>query len=180
MKRKVFILSLIMLSCMMVFTGCKKKNEPKTKSDEYTLKDYKGVNLKSSYINISDSGEAQETYKSSSGEVKVRFIIESEDGQAITKENMGDYKIIDQKPEAGSKFSSSESKFDYAEEVRLKVKKVSIDNSGEKGNGKTSTNAPSSTTNSETKKETPEESKEITTKSALWNNQKDTELAGFM
>ena len=188
MKRKVFILNLIMLSCMMIFTGCKDKNETKVKSNEYTLKDYKGVNLKNSYINISDSGEAEETYKSSKGEVKVRFIIENEDGQAITKKNMGDYKIIDQKPEAGSKFSSSQSKFDYAEEVKLKVKKVSASDSSEKDKSKESTAEASisstSTTNSGTKKETPEESKveskESTSKSALWNDQKDTELASFM
>ncbi|URZ88080.1 DUF4767 domain-containing protein [Floricoccus penangensis] len=188
MKRKVAVLSLVMLFCMMIFTGCKGKNETKAKSDEYTLKDYKGVNLKNSYITISDSGEAEETYKSSKGEVKVKFIIENEDGTAITQKNMENYKVIDQQPEPGSKFSSSESKFDYAEEVKLKVKKVSVSNSSEKDKSKESTadasTSSTSVTNSETKKETPEESKaeskESTPKSALWNNQKDTELAGFM
>ncbi|OFI49589.1 hypothetical protein BG261_03130 [Floricoccus tropicus] len=189
MKRKVLILSIIMLSCMMIFSGCKGKNESKGSSDEYILKDYVGINLKDSDINVYDNGKAEEVYKNSNGEAKVNFIITNIDSKKITKENRSDYMVISQEPKAGSKFYSSKSGSNYAQEVKLKVEKMLVENSDGKDKGKPKAIGTSSTsiesTNSETKnnpsEKTEEESKaSVSNSNDLWDDQKDKKFADFM
>ncbi|URZ88118.1 hypothetical protein [Floricoccus penangensis] len=147
MKRKIVSLA-IGLTAILLLQGCGAKNgstksnsegkvstesnkdSDSKKEGHYKLKDYTNLNLLNSGINIENSGKAFNYYKNSDSEIttqvtQVFFMIVTEDGSAVTKDNAKDYVIESQDPKAGTEFTCDKNYgTNSLGEVRLKVKRV--------------------------------------------------------